>query len=163
MGFTGNQKDTHHLSRGTFQFHSFQGSFFSGNHQKPRETAGSCKERCLKSMGNHPREPCQFRGPPKRDRPSCQLLRWQFGAESAWWFGGVPFGWETSFTHMNEPGTRSVSKSQPAQPGWCLSALSGSSTKNFALPIRQYHLLETISALIVKNRNSKKRSPLKLR
>ena len=48
-------------SRGTFHFHSFRGSFFLGNHQKPKgETAGFSEERWLKErkrnqpLGKHP-------------------------------------------------------------------------------------------------------------
>ena len=36
--------------------HSFQGSFLSGNHQKPRDTACVLEERWLKRMGSHPLE-----------------------------------------------------------------------------------------------------------
>ena len=45
-------------SRGTFHFHCFQGSFFSGNHEKPRGNSRFLKERWLKRMWNQPLDLC---------------------------------------------------------------------------------------------------------
>ena len=58
------------VSRGTFQFHSFQGSFFSGNHQKPRGNSWFLKRTMVEKNGEStPRLLSGFKGKPAESLP----------------------------------------------------------------------------------------------